>query len=712
MDVRLPDGTIVRNVPDNITKAELATKLKANGMAVPAEWMGDAPQPQAAEQAGAALRQVPRQIGLTARYGMEGLGQVADVFTAPIRLAVNPLLEAAGLPRAGTLTSAASGLADKFGLPAPQTANERVVGDAARTMAGAGGMVGAARGVAGATTGIAQNVASRMAANSGAQVAGAATAGASGGAVREAGGTPVEQFMASLLGGVAGGMAASGAANVTQRAKTALTPQAVKTAAADQQIALSLERQGVDWSQVPERVRQSVRDEVAGALQTGGQLNGEALRRLLAFRNTGTTPTVGMLTQNPGQITREMNLAKTGANSIDPSLQKLPAIQNQNAAQLLRQLDEAGAAGAPDAMAAGQRVVGALQSRANAAKANIGSLYQQARDSGGRSLPLEGGTFTQRANALLDADNVGSFLPPDIARKMNDIALGKFPLTVDVAEQLKTSIGNLQRGSADGNVRRALGLVRQALDDTPLQNSAKAGGNQVAIPGQVAPSVAAGEESVAAFNAARAANRTWMQKVEGNPALKAVVDGVEPDQFIARFVVGKGASARDVGALKAELGPDAVEALKGYLVRHLRNAATNSTDDITKFSNDAYRRAFRDIGEDKLRAFFSPQELQKLRDVGEAAKYMQAQPVGSAVNNSNSGALVLGRGLDMLEQAASYVPFGGRDIIKGVIQGQQQRQTLNPLLALTQPQFRQRPNPMLGAVIAAPAQAREDDRRR
>src|SRR5688500_14466377 len=31
MDVRLPDGTVIRGVPDGMTKAELTTKLKANG---------------------------------------------------------------------------------------------------------------------------------------------------------------------------------------------------------------------------------------------------------------------------------------------------------------------------------------------------------------------------------------------------------------------------------------------------------------------------------------------------------------------------------------------------------------------------------------------------------------------------------------------------------------------------------------------------------
>jgi hypothetical protein len=39
VNVELPDGTVVEDVPDSITKVELATKLKANGMKVPDEWL-------------------------------------------------------------------------------------------------------------------------------------------------------------------------------------------------------------------------------------------------------------------------------------------------------------------------------------------------------------------------------------------------------------------------------------------------------------------------------------------------------------------------------------------------------------------------------------------------------------------------------------------------------------------------------------------------
>ena len=39
MDVRLPDGTIIKGVPEGTTKADLVAKLQRNGMAVPAEWL-------------------------------------------------------------------------------------------------------------------------------------------------------------------------------------------------------------------------------------------------------------------------------------------------------------------------------------------------------------------------------------------------------------------------------------------------------------------------------------------------------------------------------------------------------------------------------------------------------------------------------------------------------------------------------------------------
>lgn len=666
----------------------------------------------ASVQAGTALRDTPRQIGLTARYGLEGLGQIADIGAEPIR----GLLNIGGERFKYSAAQLASKAADAVGLPSPQGANERVIGDAARLVAGAGGMAaGMGRAAVQAAPGVTQNVMKLLAANPGAQTAGAAGAGLAGGSVREAGGGATEQFGAAVLGGLAGGLIPGAAMAAGSKVTQALTPKAVQLERADQQISLILNRSGIDWSQVPERIKQGMRQEVSDALNTGQQLSPDALRRLLVFRRAEVTPTVGQLTQDPGMISREKNLSKTGANSTNPALQTLPALENRNVLALLRQLDEAGAAPQQGAaMRAGSAGINSLSSVIDSNKRNIGSLYAQARDTSGRSLPLEGGTFTRRANELLDQNNVGSFLPLDLVRKMNAIAAGEYPLTVDVAEQLKTSAGNIARGAADGNVRRAVGLFRQALDETPLQGQAPVNpSNLPAVPGTVPPSVGAGQESIAAFNAARKANREWMARVEANPALAAVVDGVEPDKFMQRFVIGDGASAANVRALRDELDPSAAQQMRAYLIRHLKDKATGGDEDIVKFGGKTYRDALRAL-ESKLPAFFSESEIQKLRDLGDAAKYMQSQPAGSAVNNSNSGALVIGRGLDMLEAAGRKLPVVG-DSITGVIQGMQQRQVMAPKNALLQfaperSKAAARMNPLLAAAVAASEKDRKDDR--
>lgn len=715
------DGITLQGIPDDV--APDAPELKARVQKIRQGMEGGAMEPAAAPkpapasvQAGSALRDIPRQIGLTARYGLEGLGQIADIGAEPIRA----LMNIGGERFKSSAAQLAAKGADFVGLPSPQTANERVIGDATRMVAGAGGLAaGLGRAASQAAPGITQNVLQALSANPAMQTAGAAGAGLAGGSVREAGGGPLEQFGASILGGVGGGMIPGAVSSVAGKVRQVLTPQSMEMARADQQISLILQRSGVDWSQVPERVRQSMRQEVAAALNTGQPLSPDAVRRLRVFQSTETTPTVGQLTQDPGMITREKNLAKTGANSTNPSLQTLPGIENRNVSALLRQLDEAGAAPQQGAsMRAGSSAVGSLEGVVSRSQQNINTLYQQARDTSGRSLPLEGGTFSRRANELLDQNNVGSFLPPDLVNKMNAIARGEFPLTVDVAEQLKTSAGNIARGSADGNVRRAVGLFRQALDETPLQAQQRVNpGNLPTVNGTVPGSTAGvGEESIRAFNAARRANREWMARVEANPALSAVVDGVEPDKFVQRFVIGDGASAADVQALRNELDPGAIREMRGYLIRHLKDKATGGDEDIVKFGGKTYRDALRAL-ENKLPVFFDRGEIQKLRDLGDAAKYMQSQPAGSAVNNSNSGALVIGRGLDMLEAAAQKVPIVG-DSITGVIQSMQQRQVMAPRNALALPpvpQPGQRVNALIPAAAlaaaAAPANGRKDDRR-
>lgn len=725
MDVQLPDGTILRGVPEGTTKAQIVDKLKANGRAVPAEWLeAPAEQPKPAVVGiGESIRDIPRQLGLTARAGVRAVAALpalgADVIGGAYNAAANALAGEGNGYRFPAQMQNIDNALTRIGVPVPRNATERVVGQGTELMAGAGGLAKGAEVLSRGATGAARNVLQSMAANPVTQMAGGVGAGLAGGSVRESGGSPLEEFGASLAGGIGAGMAANKLAGLaesgTRAVRNLMTPRTEQIRTADQTISLTLQRAGIDWARVPDNIKSGLRQEVADALASGQPLSPDALRRLVAFRRTGTTPTVGQLTQNPGQITREMNLAKTGANSTDEALQRLPAIQNENASRLLTQLDDMGAdpMRAPSSMNAGRRVIERLDSNLSRERAEVDRLYGFARDSSGRSVQLDGANAMRVANENLQRDLVGK-LGGEVDDIMNRIATGETPLTVDYQQQLSKMLYRKMRGAGDnGDLRHGLGLLRQAIDDAePIGGQPVPG--QALIQGPAGVTGAnAGDESIQAFRAARTANRAMMQRIESNPALRAVHEGVEPDKFVQRYLVGDGATAADVRALVAELDPQTLGVLRSTLAKNLRDAATTNTDDVVKFSNTAYRKAFRSL-EEKLPNFFNAEEIDQLRAIGDAAKYMQAQPVGSAVNNSNSGALVLGRGLDLLDRLSKFAPLGAKDVIQGKLQGVQQTRVLDPrnaLMQLSAPVQRPVPvNPLVAAAVAPPVQSSENKR--
>ena len=75
MDVKLPDGTIIRNIPDGTTKAELTAKLTANGYE-----FGETSQP--AVQPPSVAEQPPVQNTTAADNGLQvtdkGLSTISD----------------------------------------------------------------------------------------------------------------------------------------------------------------------------------------------------------------------------------------------------------------------------------------------------------------------------------------------------------------------------------------------------------------------------------------------------------------------------------------------------------------------------------------------------------------------------------------------------------------------------------------------------------
>lgn len=637
----------------------------------------------AAVSVGETLMQIPRQVGLAARYGAEGLADVAGIVTEPIRAIVNPALDAVGLPKAQSTRSLVTGLADKVGLPSPEGANERVVGDVTRMMAGGAGVASAARKASQVLTGpVTKAVTEAMASNPSSQVVSAAGAGGTGGAVREAGGGPVEQFGASLAGGLStaglSALAVKAYTGISGAIKSLLTP---KNTMQEINVTLNqiLQKNGVDVAQLPGMVRSELAHEVKKALDTGKELNPDVVRRIADYGVVGATPTRGTVTLDPVQITQERNLAKLGANSSDPRLQELARVQNTNNSKFIENLNEMGGASAnANPLVAGEKAVGAIKARDASAKGTENALYAKARDSSGRSLELDSEGFVANAYDKLAQSNKGAFLPEHIKTVLDQLKSGKVTMggkeypatfTVDTIDNLKTMLATAQRSAGDGNVRAAISQVREALEGVqPKAIGRSTGGNAVVDPAKLTAAQGAADtasgEAMGAFDAARRfsrARRTWQ---ESAPGIAAALDDVAPDKFVKEYVIGSGAKGATADVEKmiytVRRDPQAMQAVKENVVGYLKSKALGgAADEVGNFSQSGYNNALSELGDRKLALFFSKDEISKLKALGRVSSYEMVQPKGSAVNNSNTAGTFAG----ILDKIASSslvgkIPFG------------------------------------------------------
>jgi hypothetical protein len=217
------DGITIQNIPDDVASdsqvlKDRVAKIRAEG---------------GASSSGEPSSGAPRQLGLGARHVIEGVAAGAGMVTDPVIEAIGGAVRmATGSDYdPATLASIGRNVANALGLPQPATSTEKVVGAAARGLAGGLSGAGVAQLATGVTTGVARTAAQTLAAQPGLQAVAGAASGAAGQSVQEGGGGSGAQLAAALAAGISAPLAVGAAGKAAAAARTPPAPRSSPPAA-------------------------------------------------------------------------------------------------------------------------------------------------------------------------------------------------------------------------------------------------------------------------------------------------------------------------------------------------------------------------------------------------------------------------------------------------------------------------------------------------
>ena len=630
-----------------------------------------------ATQSGDLVDQLMRGGGRFLRATAEGTAELADAFTGPIK-AVGNLTGQTGYG-SDTYSNAMTEFLDRLNVPSAQSGPERIVDEATKFGMSTIPFLGAGNMAAKSASPVTKGVGGVLSAHPMMQGVSASSAGAGAQTAEEKGFGPAAQFGAALVAGVTPaavkGIAQSAWKRITD-AVAGLHPQ-TKTI---------LER--YDAADLSPAAMERVAARVSDSLKTG-ELDTMALRRLIDYEMTDTTPTRGSLSLDPVVRTEEMNLAKAGANSYNPELQQLARTQGDNNRTLVEGLDEIADFTQLDPSEASFAMADPIRRELARREGEVNDLYSAARGTQGRANDLDREVFTSTAyRTLREQGYDDSWLPKKVRKKLAGIASGDERFDVDAANNLKTILATAVRSEADGNVRAALSAVRNALEETPMVAGAS-------------------DEAMRAWDNARLARRELAAYQDSHPAIKALADGAEPDQFMKKYILSESASIKDIETLIGEVArdPSAMRALKYQVAAWIRDQGTGSGTRadgqlIANMSPAGLDKALTKLGDKKLKLFFSADEIEKMKATQRVAFYESYQPKGSAINNSNTASNVLGN-IGILSptiRAAS----AGIDMLSGP---KRAREALRPNLSIQAEQMNASPAPRLSLLAMTPAEA-------
>jgi hypothetical protein len=495
-----------------------------------------------------------------------------------------------------------------------------------------------------------------------------------------------ENAMLGAAGGAAGKYVGDAVGKLATAIKSRVAPAAVDVSG-------ELSKKGIDYSKLSSQVQNQLKKDADDALRAGGVIDADALARKAEFLSVGIKPTKGQITRDPMQYQFEQNTR--GVVGSGESLSQRFNEQNSGLVEAMNRIRSSKGQGM-DKYSAGEKMIDTLKQSDLQRKANVTSLYDQARNAAGIDAPLNNGKFAQSLNDALDQQMLGDALPGGVRKAINQIATGEMPFTIQKAEQIRQAI-NAQMPKIPDRSSVAMKMVNDALQNEIDTTGAALGGQ-------------AGE----AFKAARGAASQRFTELDKSPALKAAAEGFEPNDFVDKFIIR--AKPGDLMALRANIQnqPELWNEARGQVIDFLKDkAVAGQADDFAKFSQAGLKNGLKSIGEARMKILFSPDEIKELNTIQRVAASIQVQPAGSAVNNSGTSQAIAN-----LMSRLSNVPYLKELAINPVMNFRMQGkvdQALNAAIPATKATYQAQPIdpnllnrllPLLGAQQGATANQR------
>ncbi len=385
------------------------------------------------------------------------------------------------------------------------------------------------------------------------------------------------------------------------------------------------------------RVSPELRAAIEAAHARGEKINPTVLARHVEAESLPVPIrlTEGQATQDVAIISKEMN--QRARHEI---LAQHFATQNKALGENLRAIRESVGPNvfSTDMVGHGETLINAYRAKHAATQANINAKYEALRKAAGGDLPVDAKRVWDTAESKLKKELLFEHAPKGIMTQLR--AMRDRGMNFEQFEAMRTNLAEIQRShTASGLERRAAGVIREALEELPLSESA------------------AHLKSLA--DEARAAARAHFQELKADPAYAAAVEGrVTPDQFVRKFVIN---GARDhVELMRKNLSHDesALQTMGVAVLDYLRDQARLTPAYEGNFAAASFEKAVRQL-DPKLRHILTPQAAETLHKLSNVAKLVVAQPRGSFVNKSNTFVAAAGdAAARTVEGALNYQAFG------------------------------------------------------